>query len=86
MTAQPVSSASDRPTPRSVGPMPGGVWWVPMDDALLLLPVSKRTLWAHKAEGRLPHRVIRGRVFMAWPQDFEAYLEAAYRGPTQTAA
>lgn len=69
------SSPANPPTPNASGPLPGGTYLVPLLDALTLLPVSERTLRALVASQSVGHSRIGGRIFMAWPQDFDDFLD-----------
>lgn len=69
-----------KPTPNAKGPLPGGTYLVPLMDALDLLPVSERTLRALVATDEISHRRIGGRIFMAWPADFTAFLDTIHCG------
>lgn len=71
-----------QPTPNARGPMPNGVWWVPIKDAVqYLLPVSDRTLRELIGQRVVGHRRFGGKLFMAWPDDFDALLEQSYLEP-----
>ena len=72
----PHSAFTSSPTPGARGPLPGGKWLVPVKDAAALLPISERTLWSEIHAHRVPHRRIRGRVLILWPDDFDQYLDA----------
>lgn len=82
MTDTTASAASARPTPGSKGPTPDGQWYVPLVEAVGLLPLSERTLRGHCDTGEMPHHRVGGRLYLAWPDDFRAFFEATQSGRT----